>query len=133
MTYKCIKDVYYGDHLLIKSGTYISDDYPTDAEGKYKPAVDIDFSRVEYFVPYIKNLYQINEMVIFFIKSEKGIKFATEYGTIKEIYIDDNDEVKYDIAIPSAYNEVISVSELVLKLMKDLLKMENLLTKDYIR
>lgn len=72
-------------------------------------------------------------MVIFFIKSEKGIKFATEYGTIKEIYIDDNDEVKYDIAIPSAYNEVISVSELVLKLMKDLLKMENLLTKDYIR
>lgn len=78
MTYKCIKDVYYGDHLLIKRGTYISDDYPTDAEGKYKPAVDIDFSRVEYFVPYIKNLYQINEMVIFFIKSEKGIKFATE-------------------------------------------------------
>ena len=111
MTYKCIKDVYYGDHLLIKRGTYISDDYPTDAEGKYKPAVDIDFSRVEYFLPYIKNLYNINEIVIFFVENKMGFKCATEYGTIREIYIDDNDEVKYDIAIPSVYNEVISVSE----------------------
>lgn len=111
MTYKCIKDVYYGSHLLIKRGTYISDDYPTDAEGKYKPAVDIDFSRVEYFLPYIKNLYNINEIVIFFVENKMGFKCATEYGTIREIYNDDNNNIEYDVAVPSIGNTIMRISE----------------------
>lgn len=94
MLYKCIKDVYYGDYLVIIKGSVLNDDYPTDSEGKYKPAIDIDFSRSEYFKP-CNSLYKIGEFVKF-KRIIDGIDLIN-YGKINNISYSDDGTIKYDI------------------------------------
>ena len=111
MIYKCINDVYYVEHLLIKKGKIIRDDYPIDAEGKYKSAVDIDFSMREYFIPCDKNVYNVDDMIIILRDNSNEQKCITEYGTIVDINFDNPNRIEYSVMVPALNNKVVSVDE----------------------